>query len=165
SYVMGQLGMPMDEVLTLTVPSVFPRKNRPLLVCPEYIINYKSSDIEWLALVGAIDRIIARFPNMRGLIHTGNYRLATIIKERSKQTKRMITHDTADRQHKLDLFKSPLGAGLILVSPSMTEGVDLPYDMCDFQIIAKLPYPNQMDKLWQARINSDQQRGEDAYVS
>ena len=35
---------------------------------------------------------------------------------------------------------------LVLVSPSMSEGVDLPYDKCRFQIIYKIPFPYLGDK-------------------
>ena len=29
----------------------------------------------------------------------------------------------------------------VLVSPSMSEGVDLPYEKCQFQVIYKIPFP------------------------
>jgi len=164
-YVMSQLGMSMDEVLSISVPSIFPVSARPLLICPEYSINHNSGDKEWNALVGAIDRVMSRFPGRRGLIHTGNYRLAQIIKERSNQSMRMIVHATEDRANKLSLFKSDFGQGKVLVSPSMTEGVDLPYDLCAFQVIAKLPWPDQTNKLWVARMDSDPVRMESAYIS
>jgi hypothetical protein len=40
---------------------------------------------------------------------------------------------------------------LVLVSPSMNEGVDLPGDECRFQIIYKIPYPDLGDKQTQMR--------------
>ena len=43
----------------------------------------------------------------------------------------------------------------MLVSPSMNEGVDLPYDDCRFQIIYKIPYPNILDAQIKARKNID----------
>lgn len=43
----------------------------------------------------------------------------------------------------------------VLVSPSMNEGVDLPYDDCRFQIIYKIPYPNISDAQIKARKNID----------
>ncbi len=44
-----------------------------------------------------------------------------------------------NREERLDEFKnSP--EPKVLVSPSMNEGVDLPGDLCRFQIIYKLPY-------------------------
>ena len=45
---------------------------------------------------------------------------------------------------------------LVLVSPSVSEGVDLPGDMCRFQIMYKIPYPDLGDKQTRLRANSDE---------
>ena len=44
---------------------------------------------------------------------------------------------------------------LVLVSPSMSEGVDLPYDKCRFQIIYKMPFPYLGDKQVNMRMKRD----------
>ena len=44
---------------------------------------------------------------------------------------------------------------LVLVSPSMGEGVDLPGDLCRFQIIYKIPYPDWGDKQIYERSSID----------
>jgi Rad3-related DNA helicase len=38
----------------------------------------------------------------------------------------------------------------------MNEGVDLPGDLCRFQIIYKLPYPDLSDKQIRLRANADE---------
>ena len=45
---------------------------------------------------------------------------------------------------------------LVLVSPSMSEGVDLPYDKCRFQVIYKIPFPYLGDKQVDMRRRRDQ---------
>ena len=45
---------------------------------------------------------------------------------------------------------------MVLISPSMNEGVDLPGDLCRFQIIYKLPYPDLADKQIRLRANADE---------
>ena len=44
---------------------------------------------------------------------------------------------------------------LVLVSPSMSEGVDLPYDKCRFQVIYKMPFPYLGDKQVNMRMKRD----------
>jgi len=41
----------------------------------------------------------------------------------------------------------------VLLSPSMTEGVDLKGDASRFQVICKIPYPSLGDKIVRKRMN------------
>lgn len=54
-------------------------------------------------------------------------------------------HDAKSRVDTLNAFKASKGP-MVLVSPSMTEGVDLAEDLCRFTITAKLPFPNKGDE-------------------
>jgi Rad3-related DNA helicase len=56
---------------------------------------------------------------------------------------RLFTHDTRSRGEAINFLKN--NPGRVLVSPSMGTGVDLPYELCEFQIIAKLPFPDKSD--------------------
>ena len=51
----------------------------------------------------------------------------------------IITHNSNNRENVLNKFRES-SAPMVLISPSMNEGVDLPGDLCRFQIIFKLPY-------------------------
>lgn len=58
----------------------------------------------------------------------------------SIENDRLLTHySSRNREEVLKKFKNS-DEPLVLVSPSMNEGVDLPGDLCRFQIIFKLPY-------------------------
>ena len=56
-----------------------------------------------------------------------------------------MTHTSKDRLRVLEEFKASTQPKA-LVSPSMTTGVDLPYDQARWQIIMKLPFPNKGDE-------------------
>ena len=43
----------------------------------------------------------------------------------------------------------------VLVSPSLTTGVDLPYDLLRFQILPKLPFPDQRDPVVAAQKGTE----------
>ena len=61
-------------------------------------------------------------------------------------------HDSTNREEVLR--KHMTGATpTVLLSPSMTEGVDLVDDASRFQIICKIPYPYLGDKLVKKRMN------------
>ena len=58
---------------------------------------------------------------------------------------RLRDHNSRNREYKLQQFEKS-EEPLVLVSPSMSEGVDLPYEQCQFQIIYKIPFPYLGDK-------------------
>ena len=66
--------------------------------------------------------------------------------------KRILTHDSDNRDRVLwkhENGKQPT----VLLTPSMSEGVDLKGDKARFQILCKVPYPYLGDKLVKKRMN------------
>jgi Rad3-related DNA helicase len=67
------------------------------------------------------------------------------------KSKRLLTHNSDNRDEILEKHlksKEPT----VIVSPSMTEGVDLKGDLSRFQILCKVPYPYLGDKLVQKKM-------------
>jgi Rad3-related DNA helicase len=67
------------------------------------------------------------------------------------KSKRLLTHNSDNRDQILEKHlksKEPT----VIVSPSMTEGVDLKGDLSRFQILCKVPYPYLGDKLVQKKM-------------
>jgi Rad3-related DNA helicase len=60
-----------------------------------------------------------------------------------------------DKQTILNMFYNS-SKPLVLISPSLTEGIDLKDDLSRFCIICKMPYANLKDKWTRIRINEDQ---------
>lgn len=138
----AQLGIPAEQVTFIRAPSTFDKGLRPLHYEP--VGRVKANDPASLRmLTREIDRIAERHVGQNGLIHTGSYKIAQFVLANSRWKGRMIGHDTRGRVAALDRFKDTSGA--ILVSPSVGTGVDLPYDLCRWQVIAKLPFPDQGD--------------------
>lgn len=138
-----QIGLPPDQIDFIRVPCPFPKASRPIYYQPVGRVS-KDNDASLDALVDAVDALLGRHPDERGLIHTVSYRLARVLVNRSKHADRLLTHDTSGaKTSALDAFHATPGA--VLVSPSVTTGVDLPYDLCRFQVIAKLAFPDLGD--------------------
>ena len=140
------------------VPSTFSPESRPILWLP--VANLARSaeqpEQELKKLVLTTDKILEKFSTQKGIIHTVNYKIANAILSNSKFSSRLITHKTSkDREKTLDLFRKS-NRPLVLVSPSFTEGVDLPYELCKFQIIAKIPFMDLGDKKTRARFQVDE---------
>lgn len=162
-YTLPMLGMSRTDAEIIEAPSIFEKHQRPIFIRNHIWMNHKA-EVNTLALwLKEIDDILDSYGPFKGLIHTGNYQLANLLLANSKHQARLIGHNAGDRLVTLERFKAMTGSQ-VLVSPSMTEGVDLPYDNCRFQIIAKVPYPNKLDKVWEARFAQDEQRASRIYT-
>jgi len=143
----------------LNVPSSFSPTQRPAIWIPVANLARSAADpgMELKKLTNAIDAILNKFPDQKGMIHTVNYKIATHLMNNSKNTKRFRTHkDSNERSDVLEKFKNDKDNS-VLVSPSFTEGVDLPYDLCRFQVIAKIPYESLGNPQVKARMDVDPQ--------
>jgi Rad3-related DNA helicase len=140
-----------DQATVVRLPSGFPVERRPVYYQPVGSMAHASESTTAPAMIAAVDAILAARPKARVLIHTVSYgRMQTILTS-SAHHKRMIGYSMADaRTHALDKFRRTPNA--VLVAPSMTRGVDLPYDACDCVILVKVPYPYLGDKQINARL-------------
>ncbi len=145
------LGIKNEEIRGLSLPSPFPVSNRPILHVPMGKMSSKEIDKTLPILCEAIEKILEQHKNEKGIIHTHSYKISNFIKNNVK-SKRLLFSDASDREKVLKKHmksKTPT----VLVSPSMTEGVDLRGDASRFQILCKVPYPFLGDKLVKKRMN------------
>ena len=99
----------------------------------------------------AVQAILDNHPKEKGIIHCHSYKIATYLKENIKSD-RILIHDSENRDKVLFLHTEE-DKPTVLLSPSMSEGVDLKGDASRFQIICKVPYPYLGDKLVKKRMN------------
>jgi Rad3-related DNA helicase len=101
-----------------------------------------------------IDRLIEARRDRKGLIHAISYGRAKEIYAMSEHKDLMIMHGTGGASAALRTFEQRTG-GAILISPSMETGIDLPYDLCRYQIVAKVPIPDTRGTIMQVRCEQD----------
>jgi Rad3-related DNA helicase len=145
------LGIPMNDVEFIRIPSPFPIENRPVVILPVGKMGSKNLDATLPKLATAVREILSSHPNEKGIIHCHTYKIVTYLK-RVLKSKRVLTHNSDNRDAILQKHlnsKEPT----VLLSPSMTEGVDLRGEYSRFQIICKVPYPYLGDKLVKKRMN------------
>ena len=143
----------------LNIPSSFSPTQRPAIWIPAANLarSAENPGMELKKLTTAVDAILDKFPEQKGMIHTVNYKISQFLMQNSKNVNRFRTHESAaERSDVLEKFKRNNDNG-VLVSPSFTEGVDLPYDLCRFQIIAKIPYESLGNPQVKARMEVDNQ--------
>ncbi len=148
---MKTLGIDENSASFISIPSPFPIENRPIIFSPVGSMSAKSIDFTLPKLAESIKAILDHHKNEKGIIHCKTYKIANYLK-RSLKNSRILTHDGSNRdeilrKHTLSKKKT------VLLSPSMTEGVDLKDDASRFQVICKVPYPYLGDKLVRKRMN------------
>ena len=144
------LGIPLSQAASLTKPSPFPAENRPIYFHPVGKMTADSIDESLPKIVAALKEILKEHKNSKGVVHTHNYKIAQYIKKNIKSS-RLIFHESHDREEALAKHiasKEPT----VLVSPSMSEGVDLRDDLARFQVLLKVPYPSLGDKIVKKRM-------------
>lgn len=147
------LGVDVNDTEVITLDSPFPPENRPVYYVPVANMTHKLGKDEWDKIVSAIDNILNANPDKKVLVHTVSYVLALHIIQNSKYgASRMIMHKNAmTRNEVLKEFENS-GQPLVLLSPSMDRGVDLPGEKCDIIVIAKMPFLSLGDKQVSARL-------------
>lgn len=145
------LGISPDQCTSITRESPFPVENRPIMVFP--IGNMSSAYIDETLpkMVEAIREILKEHKTQKGIVHCHSFRVANYLKKNLRSS-RLIFHDSSDREEALQRHltaKEPT----VLVTPSMSEGIDLRDDLARFQVLVKVPYPSLGDKLVKKRMN------------
>ena len=132
------MGINENETYVLKVPNIFELSNNPIKIYNDFNMNYETLGIVSKETIPVIKKILKEHRNEKGVIHTVSDECKEFIVNRIDNY-RLLTHKTEDREEVLSQFKKSKKP-LVLVSPSMNEGVDLPGEQCRFQIIYKLPY-------------------------
>lgn len=135
-------GIPIKQSAYLSQNSNFPIKNRPIYYIKKIgKMTYTQKEETWKNQIPYIKKIINKYKDKKGIIHTANYEISKWVEEEFGNNDRFIFHDSDTRETSLNkhlMSDKPT----ILVSPSMIEGISLDDDLSRFQIILKIPYPN-----------------------
>lgn len=150
------LGVKHDEYSLYDYDSIFPPANSPVYIIPTVKLNHKSDEADYYALVSRIDEILESRDDRKGIIHTVSFKRAQQIMEMSGQSHRFLlnTNRPGDAMRVVEQFKRDNGNS-VLVTPSVTTGYDFPYSSCEFQIIAKAPFPDLNSSVMKTRMQKD----------
>ena len=145
------LGLKKEDVGSISIPSPFPVENRPIMSASIGKMSAAEIDNTLPKLKEAIKAILQQHKNEKGIIHCHTFKIAKYIKKHIR-SKRLLIHTSENRE---EVLKKHLNSKepTVLLSPSMTEGVDLFGENSRFQVLCKVPYPYLGDKLIRKRMN------------
>jgi Rad3-related DNA helicase len=145
----------LEEKLTTyyEIPTPFSVKNRKIYYLKVGKMNFQSKEETFQKQIPWIKKILAKYKNEKGIIHTTNYEITEWVKE-NIMDERLLFHETDDRNEILEKHLHST-TPTVLVSPSMMSGIDLKDDLARFQILLKVPYPNISSNKIKARQKSN----------
>lgn len=147
------LGISLNEIYPIRRRSPFDESDNPIYYSGKYNLSYNNIKVNSPKTISLIKEILNIHKNDKGIIHTVSSQCADFILK-NIDDERLIAHNIKNRAEQLEKFKKS-SEPLVLISPSMGEGVDLPGSLCRFQIIYKLPRPDWQDRQVKQRVRSD----------
>jgi ATP-dependent DNA helicase DinG len=156
---MSLLGLEPDRYTYLEMPSQFPPASSPVYFIPTAAMSHNMSAENETAMYSRIDEIVAAMGPRKGIVHTVSYARAKAVATASRHSGSMIVHDRGGEgvQAGIEMFRAATGPS-VLVSPALTQGFDFAGEACEYQILVKLPFPDQSDPVCRARTAADIRR-------
>ncbi len=156
----ASLGVKPDEYWFVDWPSVFPIANRPCYLWPLPAINFRNEAELLPKVMDMIARTIQHYGDARGLVHTVSAKRANTLFEflLPHFGSRLITYGNTGRSDgvnlardaALELYKE--NPGSILLGQSVGRGIDLPGELCRFNLIPKVPWADISSPLVAGRL-------------
>jgi len=154
------LGLTEDDFEYYSYPGNTDVSRTPLIYIPTVKVWRHSAEWELKRLVRRIDEIFELRADRKGIIHTVSHKLRDFIMTHSQYSRYFVSNyaKQGDLTSEVVNWFKKMQAPACLVSASVTQGVDFPHNLCRYQIIAKLPWPDSRSKVEQARIALDKRR-------
>lgn len=144
------VGIPKDKSSYMELDAGFNPARRPFIFVPTVRVDRKMGRGEYIVWMKKIDKIVGDRLDRKGVIHTRSYDRAQQVVDMSDYGGIMITHKPGGIRQAVDEFVKA-SPPCVLVSPSVETGFDFHGDICRYQIISKVPFPDGRDPLLQAR--------------
>jgi len=137
-------GLSVHQTVYYSINSPFDVKNRPIYYMPLGRMTYNKKEETFDKYIPFIGKLMNKYKNKKGIIHTHTYELANWVKEKVID-ERLIFHEMDSKNQALkEHYESD--SPTVLCSPSMSTGVNLENDRARFQILLKIPYPSLASK-------------------
>jgi Rad3-related DNA helicase len=152
------IGVKPDECVFIDVPSTFPKENRPIVNQYVGTLNYKNMQSSMPIIIDRVADILRNHKDEKGIIHTHSYDTAKKLSYALQKEfgNRILFPEKSAKQAEILAIHASSKSPTVLMSPSMTEGVDLKDDLARFQVIVKVPYPSLGDKIVAARMRQNE---------
>lgn len=142
-----------DEILHINIPSQFPVENRQIIDKSVGKMTQRELETNLPAAVKVLEKIIDLENGKNIAVHCHSYKMAHEILNRinERYTSQIIAHTGEDRQDKLEEWIN--SRGKVFLAVSFEEGQDWIGDICEAQVLFKVPYMDISDERVRRRLD------------
>ena len=144
----------IDKFKYVEAESTFSPKNSPIYCNTKVKLNYHNLNRSLPKVVDQINQICEFHKSDKGIIHTHNNTITSFLSNRLNDPRFLVREPGVRNEILLEQHLED-SSPTVLVSPSMSHGVDLKDDLARFQIIVKAPYLPTKDKRIEKLMNDD----------
>lgn len=119
--------------------STFDPKNAPIVCNTKYKLNYYTMNKSLPHIIRQVKDICSHYKDSKGIIHTHNNAITKALTKELVGSRFLFREPGVRNEDILDVHQNSKEP-TILISPSMSYGVDLKDDLARFQIIMKAPF-------------------------
>lgn len=131
----------IEEYEYIEMPSSFDPKKAPIYVHTQYKLNHANLDRNLPYICDIVEQLVTKHKTDKGIIHTHSFKITEYVKAKfEKYSNRMLYREQGKTNEDIVKEHTESDKPTVLVSPSLTHGVDLKDDLARFQIVLKLPY-------------------------
>jgi|TARA_R110000824_G_scaffold401142_1_gene610848 Rad3-related DNA helicase len=134
--------------------STFDPEKSPIYCTSKVKLNYHNLKSNLPKIVKTIRDICKEYPDSKGIIHSHSNYITSYIKNNFKSDRCIFREAGVNNEMVVEEHTNSDYASII-VSPSLTHGVDLKDDLARFQIIIKAPYLPTTDKRIEQLMKKD----------
>jgi len=149
------VGISESQVAYIEQPSNFPPEHRPIIKRYVGLMSYKKIDNTLPDLVKEIERILAKYPDRKGIIQTHSEKIAQYIQANIFNPRLTFNKDFSTPLDMLEEHGRKHGS--FIVASGLREGLDLRGELSKVQILCKVPYPSLGDKRVKRRMELDEE--------
>jgi Rad3-related DNA helicase len=155
----------IDDYYFIEASTTLSSKRAPIHCTDKFRVNYKNKNQVLPQMSKLAGLICSKFKDKKGIIHTHSMDILRYLKDELGNNPRFLFREQGKDNEYLLQTHQESKLPTVLVSPSMTHGVDLKGELGEFQIVMKAPYLPLNDKRVEKKAKDDQEWYTDAMLS
>ena len=150
-----ELGLDKRRVKYIEADSCIPAEQRPVVFNPVASVTGASINSSSELIAKGVCDILKTRPESKGLVHV-TYAQSRALQKYLRGCDRIMFHDKDNKKSVYTKFRQSTGRPF-LIAAGMQEGIDLPGEDYQCQIIGKVPYPDLSEPAVRYRSEQDKQ--------
>lgn len=155
----------IDDYYFIEAASSFSAKRAPIKCATKFRLNYKNKTQLLPVMAKIAKNICELYPKKKGIIHTHSMEVLNYLKKELGNDSRYLFRGNGVDNEKLLSIHQNTKLPTVLISPSMTHGIDLKGKLGEFQVVMKAPYLPLSDSRIKRKAEEDEEWYTDAMLS